>query len=208
MKNNKYSSISSLITSIVLFIIGTLLFTSEDVIVELISQIFGALLSIIGLFNIVLYIRRKKHDIPTNRLDITFGVIMCVIGLLFIFLSGAFATAIRFVMGAWILLSGINKLIAALSGGPLQKNYTSMLIVSFILIFIGGYIILKSNLVIKGIGLAIMIYSILEIVGYIIFKISENQTKDNQDNDVIVPVKTNKKDNSKVKEAKVKDKEK
>lgn len=203
MERKNYSSITSLLSSIALFIIGALLFTSEDTIVTLVSQIFGGIIAFVGLFNIVLFIRRKNKQLPVNRLDITFGIIMVVVGLLFIFLAGAFATALRYLMGAWILFSGINKLVAALSIGPNHKNYTSMLIISLFLILIGAYIIIKTNLVLKAIGLVIMIYSALEIVGYIMFKLSdvnENNNQKTKEDELIIPEKTSSKKNGKIKE--------
>lgn len=207
MERKNYSSISSLLLSITLFIIGALLFTSEDTIVTLVSQIFGSIIAFIGLFNIVLFIRRKNKQLPVKQLDLTFGIIMVVVGLLFVFLAGAFATALRYLMGAWILFSGINKLVAALSIGPSHKNYTSMLIISLFLIFIGAYIIIKTNLVLKAIGLVIMIYSALEILGYIMFKLSDASAPNNQtpkEDELIIPEKTSSKKNGKIKEAKIK----
>lgn len=203
MEKTKYSTISSLLVSIAFFILGALMFTSEDIIVELVSKIFGGIIACVGLFNLLLYIRRKNHQLPVNRLDSIVGIVMIVVGLLFIFLAGAFATAVRFLMGAWILLSGINKLIASLTIGPKYKNYTSMLLLSLVLIFIGAYIILRANLVIKGIGLVIMLYSAIEIAGYIVYKLSDiNQPNKEDDNHIIIPEKTNKKEKKKFKEAK------
>lgn len=197
MESNKYSSIKSLISAIIFFIIGALLFNSPEEIIITVAQIIGAIIALIGLFKTIVYCRRKKKELPTLRNDIVFGITMIVIGMLLIFLSGAFALAIRFIMGAWILISGINKLIAALAVGPTAKNYTSMLIISFILIIVGVYIILVSNLILSAIGIVIMIYSALEIIGYIIFKLSGIQEPDNKNNnkeqELIIPTKNNKK---------------
>ena len=189
MKNNKYSSFKTLVTSLVLFIIGAILFTNPEDIVILVSQIFGGILAVIGLFNFVFYYRKKSKGVITNNQEFVSSVVLMVIGLLFIFLAGAFETALRFIMGIWILLSGINKLIAAITLGPKTKNYTSMLIVSVILLLGGMYIILWSNLVLSVLGIVIMIYSGIEIYGYIIYKIMENSKESANETDVIIPEK-------------------
>ena len=189
MKNNKYSSFKTLVTSLVLFIIGAILFTNPEDIVILVSQIFGGILAVIGLFNFVFYYRKKSKGFITNNQEFVSSVVLMVIGLLFIFLAGAFETALRFIIGIWILLSGINKLIATITLGPKVRNYTSMLVVSIVLLLGGMYIILWKNLVLTVLGIVIMVYSGLEIYSYIIYKIMENSKESANETDVIIPEK-------------------
>lgn len=204
-----YSSKSSLISSIIFLLFGIVLFISPESIIKMISWIIGGLLSAGGLFDITLFIRRKKNNIEALSSDLAIGVILLTIGLLFIFLAGAIETAIRIIIGAWILLSGINKLVSTFSDGRNSSKYSSKLIVSFLIIFIGVYIILVSNLVISGIGLVIIIYSIVEIIAYIV---STNDTvEEKKDIELIVPEKEetkdevkSKKSTKKIKEVKVK----
>ena len=92
-------------------------------------------------------------------------------------------------MGIWILLSGINKLIATITLGPKVRNYTSMLVVSIVLLLGGMYIILWKNLVLTVLGIVIMVYSGLEIYSYIIYKIMENSKESANETDVIIPEK-------------------
>lgn len=184
IKENKYSSLTTLLTSIALFIIGALLFNDPGEIIETISKIFGVVLSVVGLFRIVLYVRRKNKGLATPNLTLASAITFLIVGLLFVFLAGAFETAIRFIIGAWILLSGIHKLIAIITIGSQNKNFASMLIISIVLIFLGGYIILVQNLVASVIGLIMMIYSAIEIASYIIYKVSggsKEQTETNND---------------------------
>lgn len=210
MKNNRYSSLGTLITSLVLFIIGAVLFSNPEDLVILVSQIFGGILAVIGLFNFVFYYRKKSKGALTTNQELISSIVLMLVGFLFIFLAGAFETALRFIMGTWILLSGINKLIATLTLGPKIRNYTSMLIVSIILVMGGMYIILWSNLVLSVLGIVIMIYSGIEIYGYIIYKIMENSKDDSSSTDIIIPEKTFKEKEvvKEAKEVKVKEKKK
>ena len=51
-----------------------------------------------------------------------------------------------------------------------NKDFVIMLVVSIALILCGLYIILKSNLVLQTVGIVMMIYSAIEIFGYIFAK--------------------------------------
>lgn len=183
IKENKYSSITSLLTSIALFVIGALLFNNPSEIIETISKIFGVILVVVGLFKIVIYVRRKNKGIPVTNLNLASGIAILIVGALFIFLAGAFETTLRFIIGIWILLSGINKLIAVIALGSQNKNFASMIIISIVLIILGGYIILVSNLIISMIGLLLMIYSAIEIASYIIYKVSNVKPEANEKDD-------------------------
>lgn len=209
MKSNKYSSFGTLISAIALFIVGAILFTNPEDIVILVSQIFGGILCVLGLFNFVLYYRKKSKGVLTTNQELIASIVLMLIGFLFIFLAGAFEIALRFVMGIWMLLSGINKLIATMTLGPRVRNYTSMLIVSLLLLIGGIYIILWKNLVLSTLGIVIMIYSGIEIYSYIIYKISEN-SKESSETDVIIPEKEFKEKEviKEAKEVKVKEKDK
>lgn len=198
IKENKYSSITSLLTSIVLFVIGTLLFNNPREIITTISKIFGVILGVVGLFKIVLYIRRKNKGVPTTNFSLASAIAILIIGSLFVFLAGAFETTLRFIIGVWILLSGINKLIAIITIGSQNKNFASMILISIVLIILGGYIILVSNLVASMIGLIIMIYSAIEIASYIIYKVSSVKPETQEKEDI----KNTKEITAKVKDAK------
>ena len=163
-----YSNISSLISAIVFLIIGALLFTNPGGVVKFISYIIGTIIIIIGLFNLLKYFSLKKQNIIINSFLVT-SIICLVIGFLAIICSGAVETSIRYIMGAWILFSGINRLILSLNLMNQKFPYLAILILSIAMILCGLYIILKTNLVFKMIGLFIMIYSIFEIVGYILY---------------------------------------
>lgn len=211
MQSNRYSSLGTLLSSIALFIIGAILFSNPEDIVILVSQIFGGVLCIIGLFNFIFHYHKKSKGVFTTNQELISSIVLLIIGFLFIFLAGAFEMALRFIMGIWILLSGINKLIATLTLGPKTRNYTSMLIVSILLLIGGIYIILWSNLLLSGLGIVIMIYSGIEIYSYIIYKITENTKEPSNETDVIIPEKEYKekevaKEAKEVKEVKEKDK--
>lgn len=168
LKNQKKDTMS-LITSILFFIIGILLFSNPGGVVKIITYVIGSIFIIVGIGKIISYYRMNKKMNINNTTDLIMGIVAIVLGLVIIFCSSAIEFVIRLVMGGWILYSGIVKLIYSLNLKESKvNNWIYVLIVSIIMIVCGLYIIIKSNLVFSTIGLFLIIYSIIEIVQYII----------------------------------------
>ena len=91
---------TSLITSIVIFILGALLFSKPDEVVKVISYIFGALFAIYGIYSIYRYIKDRFN---TNLIT---GVVCILVALVLIFLANVIEAALRYLIGAWILFAG------------------------------------------------------------------------------------------------------
>lgn len=152
---------TNLFTSIAIFILGALLFSKPDEVVKFISYIFGALFAIYGIYSIYRYSKDKLN------MNLITGIICIIIALVFIFLADVIEATIRYFIGAWILFSGITRLIYSLSYMDRKDNrFVSSLIISILLIIIGFYIILVSNLVLSTIGILLMLYAGLEIAGF------------------------------------------
>lgn len=169
MKVIDYSENSSLISSILFLVLGVVLFTNPGRVVEFISYILGALLIIIGIINILSYRKTIKNLNVANQSTLISGIVLIVLGLISIICSSVIETVIRLIIGGWILYSGVMRLISAFNYRQNQTSFIVRLVIAGILILAGLYIILKSNLFFSGIGLFIIIYSVLEIVGYIFY---------------------------------------
>lgn len=167
-KEKNYSNISSLITAIIFFIIGSIIFTNPDNVIKFIAYVLGGLFSIIGLINITVYYYKKDKQKDASIKDLTIGTIAFILGLVLIIFSSTIEALIRIIMGAWILFNGINLLVNSIKIAKNNTNSSQTLIVlSILMIICGLYLLLKTNIVFKMLGLYIMIYSTLEIVGYI-----------------------------------------
>ena len=162
-----YSSIISLIYSIIFFILGAIIFTRPEIIILFISYVIGGIIIIIGSFKCIKnYLDIKKDNTISSR-EMLSGIAFIIIGLIFILLAGVIEALVRLVIGGWILFSGINRLINSLEIFKKNKQFIIRLILSFLLIGVGLYTILESNLAFKTIGLVLMVYSTIEILGYI-----------------------------------------
>ena len=212
IKVKSYSEQSSLISAIIFFIIGGILFWYNDEIIATLSMIVGIVLAISGIIEIAIYVVNKKKQIdylaPVIR-----GVIFIGLAILFIFGKDIISQAVRFVVGAWILFSGINRLIQALAISKRSKKFLPLLIVSLILIAIGIYSIVYGDVIISTIGIIMMVYSALDIIGYIFYTKDEVKQETEGTTSLIVPDeepkkhKLFKKKNKKIKDVKAEEKD-
>ena len=171
---NKEKSKRSLISAIIFFIIGALLFTNPNMVIAIISYLIGSILVLIGIYKFIRNYYNTKHDSSTPATDLTFGIILTLIGIIFLLLADTIGVAVQYVCGAWMLFSGINKLITTLQMNKENRSYITSLIVSILIIVAGIYTILKSNLAFNLVGIIMMIYSVLEIIAYIGIKKNDN----------------------------------
>ena len=165
-----YSSIISLIISIVFFILGAVMFTNPEVIVLFVTYVIGGLIILIGTFKCIKNYLDVKKDNSTKSNGMVLGIVLIVVGLVFIFLAGVIEALVRLVIGGWILFSGIMRLINALSIEKKDSKFYVLLSISIILISGGLYTILETNLAFKAIGIVLMLYSVVEIFGYVFNK--------------------------------------
>ena len=136
-----------------------------------------------GIYNCIKNYTLLKKDSSTSSWSMIVGLVAIAFGAIFFFLAGVIEAVIRYVIGGWILFSGINRFVNALY---LEKKNTSkfisLLIVAILLVIAGVYTILESNLAFQTIGLILIIYSVLEIFGWIFNKdiISDTSKKDSK----------------------------
>ena len=156
-----------LIMAILLFILGAILFTNPQNIVMIVTYCFGGLFILSGFIRLANYLGDKKKEIANNN-DLIYALVLMVLGIVIILCTSMIELLLRIIMGGFILYNGILRMISALKMREFEGSiWKGSLIVAIIIILVGLYIILKSNLVFSGIGLFIMVYSVLEIVSSI-----------------------------------------
>ena len=174
LKIKSYSSQSALISSIIFFILGGIIFTFADQIASTIYLGIGIILAVIGVISLVMYgISVKKQEVELGNL--VTGIILIIVACFFLFASGIIDQLIRFIIGFWVLFNGITRLINALSINKRSAKFLPLLIVSALLIGIGIYTIMVGAAELKIAGIILMIYSAVDIIGYVFY------TKDNQE---------------------------
>ena len=92
------------------------------------------------------------------------GLLFIVLGLVVILLSSFFANAIKIVTGIWLIFLGMQKIYTSNFYVHLEKReFTTNFIAGLILLFLGIYTIVAQNVVFVFIGIALIIYSVLDL---------------------------------------------
>lgn len=170
IKIKSYSSQSSLISSIIFFILGAILFTSADSVIKTVSIIIGIILAVSSLAELIIYIlERKKEDRIPKKVRLVYSIISLILAIIFIFFSNIVEQFIRFIVGAWILFTGIIRFINVISMNTKSRKFIPLLIVSLLLMGVGIYTIVWGDVILSTIGIIMMIYAAIEIIGYIAY---------------------------------------
>ena len=193
----EYSSFTTLISSLLFFILGAVIFTNSDSIMTIITYVMGGLIALVGFISCFKNYLDVKKDNTTSSVGMIIGIMLMVVGLVCIFLAPVFNFLVRLITGGWLLFSGINRLANALFMKSKDSLFLALLTLAILLIAGGIYTILKANLPFKAIGIVLMVYATLEIIGYILnrkgsvtkVKIEEASVVDEKE----LPVKEDKK---------------
>ena len=170
---------SSILGSIGLIVLGMLLvFQSEATIIS-ISYIIGVILVAIGALAILRFIKNAKEK-GKRDLDIVYGIVTIILGIIVIRSPHAIASIIPFIIGFIIIINSATKLQYSFE---LKKNnndlWKSTMILAFITTICGLILILNpfkgAEFITKIVGILILIYSILDIVSTITIKNTVNK---------------------------------
>lgn len=163
IKIKSYKVNKTILMPIMLFILGLLLFTNPKEVTEFFSYIVGAIFLLLGIYKIII---DNKSNNKTSS-DLYYSLILILIGLIFIIFRGGFEFLIRFVMGLFILVNGLNVIASGANTMKASKSSVISLIIGFVLVLFGIYMIFIDNLVFSTIGLILMVYSVFEFINYI-----------------------------------------
>ncbi len=169
IKENRIT-INNLIYSLLFLVFGIILLTSTEDLVSIASKIIGAVLIIVGIVKSIIYVYMKGKVGDYGVTNLLIGILLICFGVSFVFFSSALSFVIRTVIGAWVLLAGINRIIFAISTISIdKKGFIVYLITSFIMFALGFLLI--SGIFDQVVGLLIILYSITELVDYIYYKV-------------------------------------
>ena len=210
IKIKSYSQQSSLISSILFFILGAILFTSADKVIKTISLVIGIFLAASAVISLVIYFfQSRKENASPHKGNLIFAIITLILAIIFIFFSGIVEQFIRFIVGAWILFTGIIRLINVLSMNKKSIKFIELLIVAILLIIVGIYTIVVGDVILSTIGIIMMIYAAIEIIGYVLYSKDQIEPEEPGTTTLIVPETTDvieKNENANIKDVKEKKK--
>lgn len=160
---------SSLVYSIILLILGIFLTLNANGVLNIVFDILGSLVMIYGVYKLVMALKLKKDFKTANNSLMSSSIMSLIFGLLIIVLSQVLTNAINVVTGIWLIFMGISKLNVVLSIRTIkEKDFIVSLISSILLIGLGLYTIMSQNVVLTIIGILLIIYSVIDIINYIV----------------------------------------
>lgn len=163
------TGIVSILESIIFIILGAILVWKADLAVKVISYIIGTIFIIIGGAKVIKYFSMHKKQYELYNYELIYGLITIVIGAITIYYCNTIETILRIVVGIWIIYSSFVKLGLSLKMKEVGvRLWVHSLILSIIMFICGMYVILNSGTIIMTIGIAMIIYSIIDIIEDII----------------------------------------
>ena len=143
-----------------------MLIARPESIMSIVAILLGVIFIVIGVLRTVDYFASNKED---NYL-IAMALASIVIGIVIMFCSDIILSAFRILIAIWIIYSGIINLQTTI----VWKDYKSRLwlltlILAISMIIAGIYILVNSGAILQTVGVAIVVYGIVDIIENIIF---------------------------------------
>lgn len=165
---------SSILSSLSLAILGALLIFESEATIVSISYIIGGILVAIGTLGVVKFVNNLNKNVK-NELDMVYGIVTVIMGIIVISYPKAIASIIPIVIGVGIIISSAIKLQYSLE---MRKDNNSMwkstMILSLITIACGILLLFNpfkgAEFITKIVGLLIFIYAILDLISTLAIK--------------------------------------
>lgn len=162
----KKSGWTDIIISLIFVIFGIMLISRPEAIMSIISILLGGIFVVMGILKVVDYYSNGKQD---NYL-IALSVVMILIGVIIMFCADIIMSVFRILIGIWIIYSGLMNLQTAI----IWKDYKSKawlvtLILAITTIIVGVYVLVNTGAILQTVGIAILIYGLVDIIESFIF---------------------------------------
>lgn len=170
---------SSLLNSIMLVVLGFLLIFESEATIVSISYIIGAIIIVLGVVAGLKYVKNINNN-SRNELDIVYGIVSIVLGVVIIKNPHAIASIIPFIVGIIIIINSAAKLQYSIE---MKNNSNSLwkttMIISLITTICGIILIFNpfsgAVLITRVVGILILIYAVLDIASTLTIKNTFNQ---------------------------------
>lgn len=166
---------TSLVSSIVMFILGVFLLVRPDFIINIVSTIIGLVILVPGIISLMDYFKTKYTA------NLVIGVIAGVVGIVFIFNSKLVSSILPFVLGIYFIINGISKLQYSFE---LRKNnvvnYMPSIVTALLILLCGVLMIINpfggALAITQVLGIFMIIYSALDLYNAIVIGKEVNKT--------------------------------
>lgn len=174
---------SSICASIILMILGLLLIFQSEVTITTISYIIGAALIALGVLALIRFIKSAKNITEMNfNLDIIYGLVTVILGIVIITNPKAIASILPIVLGIAIVINSASKLqYAFVLKNDNNDMWKTTMIIAIVSAICGVVLLFNpfagAVLIMKIVGIFIVVYSVLDIVSTVIIKKNVDEFK-------------------------------
>jgi len=182
---------ASIVTSVIILVLGIFLFIQPDTIIRIVSIILGGIILIPGITSLIDYFKNKYQP------SLITGIVTMIIGLILIINTELVASILPFILGIYFIINGINRLQYALELRRQRMNFTTSLVFSILIIICGILFIINpfsgALAITKVMGIFMIIYALLDLTNSILLKREMHEVHDNMKN-AIIEINTGDKD--------------
>ena len=159
----------NLVEGIIMMIFGLILLFKPEQTINLISNLIGCIVLLMGIFSIFKFLKFKTD------LDIIYGIFTIVLGLILLLNPGTIISILPIILGIYFIINGVSKLRYAIDIKKYNgKNYFIPLLISILIIACGVTFVVNpfkgAIYIVQVIGIFIIIYSSLNILNYFTIK--------------------------------------
>lgn len=204
---------SNFLASVILFFLGLLLIFQSQATIEFISYIIGAILVAAGAFALIRYVKINTKGLDTTDLDLLYGIVSVILGILVISNPHAIASIIPIVIGIAIIISCAGKIQYAFDMKKTDNDLWKATMVLAIVGTICGIVLVfnpfaGAKFLIRIVGTFIVIYSVLDLISTLIISKNVEEFKNIESKTIEAEVVEEKDDNKDNKKEEKKDKSK
>lgn len=162
----KRSGWTDLIISLIFILFGIMLMARPETIMAIISNVLGLIFIAMGILKIIQYYSTGK----INKYLIPMSTILIIAGIVVMFCTEIILSLFRILIAIWIIYTGIMNFHTSIVWKEYKsKLWVTTLILSFVMILAGIYVLVNSGAIIQTIGIILVLYGIVDIIENIIF---------------------------------------
>lgn len=163
----------ALLRGILYIALGILMLIAPQVVMHVIVYILAAYAIIMGIINMVAYLRNRRDGV--GGFGLVTGVLLIVLGIVMIIFTRGILSILPIFLGALLILAGVSRLIEAIGGGSGLGTPRLLLVIIAILVIIGGFLVIlnpfsTSVLLFQIFGIIAIIQGVGEVISYFTFR--------------------------------------
>ena len=167
-KNRKKIWWSSVTSSIILFILGLLLFLKPDTVIHVVALILGIFIIVVGIFALLKYFRAEQKN-GMIRFNIIYGGVCIVSGLILALTPSAIASILPIVLGIWMIISSLLKIQYALNIKEAgSTSWIPTFTLAMITLVVGILLVINpwrgAQVILQIVGGFLMAYALLDVI--------------------------------------------